>query len=100
MPPFPLDEFTLTALEHAINTRIEVGTEGEHIPVGGDFTLSRFLDFMSGYDGDRSIFTGHYIDGVPLYEHPDQVYSEHDVIRALIARVRELEADVARRGGA
>lgn len=102
LPPFPVDDFTLTQLEHALDTSIEVTDEGEHRCVGGEFTMSRLLDFLSGYEPDRATLIG-YTDtipgtdipvdnAVPIYESWDQHYHEHDVIRALIARVRELEA--------
>jgi hypothetical protein len=101
LPPFPTDEFTLTQLEHALDTSVEVLADGSYKPVGGEFTLSKFLDFMSGYDPERSTFVG-YTSGVcgegdpagaiPIYESWDQHYTERCVIRALINRVRELEA--------
>ncbi|WP_217349364.1 hypothetical protein [Mycolicibacterium fortuitum] len=100
LPPFPTDDFALTQLEHALNTCMEVTREGEHRCVGGEFTLPRLLEFLSGHDPDRATLIG-YTDtipgtdipmdhAVPIYESWDQHYSEHDVIRALIARVREL----------
>lgn len=103
LPPFPTDDFTLTQLEHALNTSIDFDGDGNRITVGGDFTLPQFLDFMSGYDPERATLVGHTSgvlwnglpdpDGqIPIYEGWDEHYSEHDVIRALIARVRELEA--------
>lgn len=101
LPPFPTDDFTLTQLEHALNTSIEVLEDGSHQPVGGEFTMSKFLDFMSGYDPERSTLLG-YTAGVcgegdpagaiPIYASWDQHYTEHCVMRALIARIRELEA--------
>jgi hypothetical protein len=100
LPDFPVDDFTLDQLEHALNTAVEVTDDGEFELVGGEFTLSRFLQFMSGYDPERSSFVG-YVDGLPgapgffgeptpMYEHWDASYSESDVIRALIAEVRRL----------
>ena len=95
LPPFPVDDFTLDQLEHALNTCITITDDGEWKPVGGEFTMPKFLHFMSGYDPERSTFVG-YGDlastgnDIPIYEHWDQVYSEHCVIRALIAEVRRL----------
>jgi hypothetical protein len=100
LPPFPTDDFTLTQLEHALNTCVDgppVIPFSDDAPgeprklVGGEFTLSQFLDFMSGYDPKRSTLIGD-AEGIPIYESWDQRYGEYDVIRALIARVRELEA--------
>lgn len=100
LPPFPVDDFTLDQLEHALNTAIEVADDGQWKPVGGDFTLSKFLQFMSGYDPERATFIGHvggipgaenlFDNPVPMYESWDQSYSEHDVIRALVKEVRRL----------
>lgn len=106
LPPFPVDDFTLDQLEHALNTAIDYTEDGERICVGGEFTMSKFLDFMSGYDPDRSTLIGHTdtIPGteiptdhaVPIYEHWDQHYSEHCVMRALIAEIRRLRTEEAR----
>lgn len=102
LPPFPVDDFTLTQLEHALNTSIEITDDGERRCVGGEFTMSRLLEFLSGSDDTRATLIG-YTDtipgtdiphdhAIPIYESWDQHYHEHDVIRALIARIRELEA--------
>lgn len=79
LPPFPTDHVTLAQLEHALNTSIEIVRESWR-RVGGDYTLSDLLDRMSGYD--------------PATRTPTrrQHYSDHDVIRALVGRIRELEA--------
>jgi len=101
LPPFPVDDFTLDQLEHALNTCVEVTDEGPWKRIGGDFTLSDYLHFLSGYDPERRTFIG-YIGGVPgadnlfdgnaipAYESWDPSYSEHDVIRALVAEIRRL----------
>ena len=102
LPPFPVDDFTLTQLEHALDTSVEVADDGERRYVGGEFTLPRLLDFLSGYDPERATLIG-YTDRIPgtdiptdhsiaIYESWDQSYSHEDVICALIARIRELEA--------
>jgi hypothetical protein len=105
LPPFPVDDFTLDQLEHALNTSIEVTDEGKHRCVGGDFTMAQFLSFMSGYDPERQTLIGytdtipgtdiHHDNAVPIYESWDQHYHEHSVIRALIAEVRRLRGAVA-----
>lgn len=100
LPPFPTDDFTLSQLEHALDTTLASPmqmpfsdvTPGTRTLVGGEFTLAQFLDFMSGADDERATYVGD-ADGVPVYRSWDQRYSEHDVIRALVARIRELEHD-------
>jgi hypothetical protein len=66
-----------------------VDDDGNHTLVGGDFTLSKLLDFMSGSDPDRAHLIG-YAGDVPIMEAWDQHYSVNDVIRALVAEVRSL----------
>lgn len=85
LPPFPTDDVTLHMLERAVNTTVDARDEGE-------FTLPQLLDFLSNYEPGRSIDTGDRIDGIPLFVHPDQIYSESDVIRSLITTVRDLRA--------
>ncbi|QNN98925.1 hypothetical protein PBI_MOVA_93 [Mycobacterium phage Mova] len=102
LPPFPVDDFTLTQIEHALDTCIEITDDGEHRCVGGEFTLSELLDFLSGHDPERATLIGytdtipctdmHHDHAIPIYESWDPRYSEHDLIRALVARIRELEA--------
>lgn len=97
LPDFPVDDFTLDQLEHALNTcvagpvSLPFGGEPEEPRklVGGEFTLSQFLDFMSGHDPRRATLVGE-VDGIPIYESWDRRYSENDVIRALIAEIRRL----------
>lgn len=98
LPNFPVDDFTLDQLEHALNTCIDgpvtMPFSDESAPsrlVGGEFTLSKFLDFMSGEDPERSTLVGE-VEGVPIFEAWDPRYSEHDVIRALITEVRHLRS--------
>lgn len=73
-------------------TSVEVAEDGEYRCVGGEFTLSTFLKFMSGYDPERASHVG-YVGDVPMYEVWDEQYSEHDVLRALVAEVRRLRSE-------
>lgn len=109
LPPFPVDELTLNQLEHALGTCYgEVDPEtGNHELVGGEFTLSQFLDFMAGTMGhdpnavllqegrDESELPewerGRWANA-PIYEDTRLHYTEHSVIEALIAEVRRLRA--------
>ncbi|SLH06734.1 hypothetical protein [Mycobacteroides abscessus] len=91
LPPFPINDATLAQLQHALRTSVAVDDEGNRSCVGGDFTLPQLLDFYSGADESRSTLVG-YAGDTPIYECWDQRYSEHDVMLALIQRVRELES--------
>lgn len=101
LPDFPVDDFTLDQLEHALNTCIDGPmsipfTDEPEAPrklVGGEFTLSQFLDFMSGHDPKRATLVGE-VDGIPIYESWDRHYSESNVMRALIAEIRRLRITV------
>lgn len=85
MSDFPVDDLTLDCLEHALNT--SRGLDGL---VGGEYTLSQFLDFMSGYNpSNRTVMSG------DVYELHDVLLSEQDVIRALLAEVRRLRRSTA-----
>jgi hypothetical protein len=68
--------------------------DGERVHHGGDYTLAELLDFLSGYDPTLSVpldtAPGPFGDDVEWTEYPFPVYSEHDVIRALVAEVRRL----------
>ena len=97
LPPFPVDDFTLDQLTHALGACLgDQREDGSHEIVGGEFTMPMFLSFMSRYDPDRSTFVGlvgdpmGFGEQVPMYEHWDQHYSEHDVIRSLVDEVRRL----------
>jgi hypothetical protein len=97
LPPFPLDDDVLDRLEEAIGTCYgAMRGDGTHELVGGEFTLSALLDFYSGYDESKLIDLGTAPDpmgfghDVQWTEYPDPVYTERDVMRALIREVRRL----------
>jgi hypothetical protein len=75
LPPFPTDDTTLTHLEHALND--------------GEFTVNELLDFLSGVDGSNAVLMG-TSGWLPVYDI-GTCYSTADVMRALIARIREME---------
>lgn len=99
---FPVDDVTLDALEHALGGAltfegVENHEDGPRL-VGADMSVSKLLDFLSGYDesklGPLTLDDGHDVDG--WVEYPDPLYHRDDVIRALIAevrRLREVESD-------
>lgn len=96
--PFPVDDATLLAVEHALGARLTVNDAGEHVVVGADYTLSKLLEFLSAYNPAQV---------VPLrdedgYEIPnwveyvgEPVYTRDCIIQALIAEVRRLRSVVS-----
>ena len=95
MSAFPVDDLTLTHLEHALDARLAVDEQGKHQVVGADFSMLKLLEFLSGYDPTKV---------TPLldedgYERPNwveytgpPVFTRDCVIRALIAEVRQLRS--------
>lgn len=86
LPPFPVDDFTLDQVEHALGGAFTVDDDGTHRLGGADFSLSRLLDFLSGYDPNRLEAT----DDPDVFVYEGAVYHPNDVIQALIAEVRRL----------
>lgn len=89
---FPVDDFTLDQIEHALDGAYTVDPDGTQTLVGADFSLSQLLDFLSGYDPSRlAQAVNDYDTPIPdVFEYPDAVYHPNDVIRALITEVRRL----------
>jgi len=52
--PFPVDDFTLDQVEHALDARLTM-VDGEPVVVGADFSLPKLLEFMSGYDPSKVV---------------------------------------------
>lgn len=94
LPEFPVDDSMLDRLEHALGTCWTYNDDGERVHHGGDYTLAELLDFLSGYDPALEIPLGEgpglFGDDVEWTEYPFPIYSEHDIVRALIAEVRRL----------
>jgi hypothetical protein len=95
---FPVDDVTLNAIEHALQgCWVAVDPDGTHHWGGSDYSLSQLLNFLSGYDSDKLELleegegTGWH--DAPIYTYPEAIYSEHDVIRALIDEVRRLRGE-------
>ena len=91
LPPFPVDDFALAAVEHGLDACLNEDNEN----IGSEFSLHEVLDFYSGYDPSQEVVLeaeadtpfgrltiSEYVGG-PIYHH-------NDVIRALIAEVRRL----------
>lgn len=92
LPDFPVDDFTLAAIEHALDARLSYDDDGNCVVVGADYTIPKLLDFLSGYDegmvvpllDDDGYEIPHHV------EYPGSIYSRDDLIRALIVEVRRL----------
>lgn len=107
LPPFPTDESTLLAVEHALggaltfdrpdHVRYDSDDEGPWL-VGAEYSLATLLDFLAGCTGrDPNEELIRPADpSLPGYAGAEMVYdtrihySEHDLIRALIAEIRRL----------
>lgn len=105
MSPFPVDDATLLAVEHALGGALTferpdsapLDDEGPWL-VGADYSLAGLLDFLAGCTGrDPNEVVLREADptlpgfmGAEIVEDTRTHYSEHDVIRALIAEVRRL----------
>jgi hypothetical protein len=107
LPPFPLDDSTLLAIEHALGASLtyerpdhalsDSNDEGPWL-TGADYSLGTLLDFLAGATGrdpnEVLIRTGDPErpgwDGAEIVEDTRPHYSEHDLIAALIAEVRRL----------
>jgi len=77
----PLDDTSLTLLEEALDAALD----GDGAVVGAEFTLSRLLDFWSGYDPAKLVQCGENV-----YEYPEPTLHYTDLIRALVAEIRRL----------
>jgi hypothetical protein len=110
LPPFPVDDVTLSAIEHALDSVLTYeGENGERLDeprrIGAEYGLAELLDFLGGTTGDEGMYrigpNGERIDadeaarddalGLDQWwmdERPH--YHPNDVIRALIAEVRRL----------
>jgi hypothetical protein len=121
LPPFPTDDATLMAVEHALDYCLTFeGEDGEELDeprgVGAEYSLPALLDFLSGTiedpDGVVTLIAGdpekHDLDialgitgvgpfgigpNTPIYVDPRQHYTERDVILALINEVRRLRGE-------
>lgn len=94
LPPFPVDDLTLTSLKHALQATLTFDDDGNPVITGAEYDIHSLMSFLSGYDPTKV---------VPLldddgYEIPDatrydgQLYTERCVISALVAEVRRLRA--------
>lgn len=118
LPPFPVDDATLLAVEHALAgmltfDRPEGSDHADSGPylVGAGYSLGTLLDFLAGTTGrdpnEELIQAGRDETDLPEWERGRDWssaevvydtrphYSEHDLIRALITEVRRLRMEGA-----
>lgn len=113
LPPFPVDDATLLAVEHALGAALtfdrpeeaDLSDAGPYL-VGAEYSLGALLDFLAGATGrdpnEELIQAGRDEDDLPEWERGRDWsnaeivfdtrphYSERDLISALIAEVRRL----------
>jgi hypothetical protein len=94
LPPFPVDDVTLLAVEHALDACLSYDEATEQFTnVGSDYSLDQLCEMLSGVDPTKWVPSvdddGFEIPG--MVEYPDgPIYHPNDIIRALIAEVRRL----------
>jgi hypothetical protein len=92
--PFPVDDLTLDALEHAMGGAFTVDEDGTHHLVGADFSVNQLLDWLAGIDRDNDAILELLSDPedprLPVYYDPRPQFHYTDIIRSLIAEVRRL----------
>jgi hypothetical protein len=105
LPPIPLDDLTLDAIEHALGACLTYdGEDGETLDeprlIGAEYQLATLLDFLSGAVGEDpngyQLEPGDVrlpgIEGAEVWMDTRPHYSEKDLIAALVAEVRALRA--------
>src|SRR5690242_2151591 len=108
LPPFPVDDATLLAVEHALGAALTydrpdhaLSDSADNGPwiVGAEYSLSQLLDFLAnstGRDPNEELIREadperpDTWEGAAIVYDTREHYSEHDLIRALIAEVRRL----------
>lgn len=95
MSDFPVDESTLNNIKHALGARLDDIGDGNPVVVGADFTLSRLLEFYSGYDPSTNVSLGEMdtpFGRGEVDEVQGEMYTVNDVLSALIAEVERLRS--------
>lgn len=97
LPPFPTDDVTLAAVSHALGGSLTFEGASEDGPrlVGADYSLSKLLEFLSGYDESlcRPLLNEYDQPVADWVEYPGPIDHVHDVIAALIAEVLRLRSE-------
>lgn len=86
---FPLDDSTLSFLKSCLRTTIEIDADGNPQTPDGQFTISQALGFLSGVGDNPAVAVRPGFDEVRA-----SVWSESDLIEALIHEVERLRAIV------
>lgn len=102
LPDFPVDDFTLTGLEHALGYYLVHDPDAdpdEPFPFkgdGADYSLHEFLDFMAGATDDEGelLPESEWINQIPTYMFAKPRYTYRDVIKSLIDEIRRLRGDI------
>lgn len=93
LPPFPVDDVILDAIEHSLQGYFTVDEDGEHCWQGSDMQMFDVFDFLAGYDPSKVVPAVNEYD-TPIPDVVEYVggplYGERDLILALIAEVRRL----------
>lgn len=105
LPPLPLDDVTLDAIEHALDAYLTYeGENGEELDeprlAGAEYQLTGLLDFLAGAVGKDP--NGYLLEpgdvripglaGAEVWMDTRPTYSERDLIRALVAEVKRLRS--------
>lgn len=81
---FPIDDITLDAVEHALGGWLRCTDPDNPELVGADYSLHQLFDFLSGHNEELDYEEDEYTI------RTQQIYSEKDLILALIAEIRRL----------
>lgn len=97
-PAFPTDEVTLSLLEHALGGVIDDGGG----VTGADMNVGQLLEMLSPRMDETEVERRHDVASIVGDEVVDLtdlgwVYHRDDVIRALLAKIRELQHETGKK---
>jgi hypothetical protein len=106
LPPFPVDDATLLAVQHALNACTSFDENGTRETVGAEYTLPELLDFLSNTSGpdpdgrlidagDARVFG---FEGAEVWLDTRTRYSDYDVIASLVAEILRLRSSAGASG--
>jgi hypothetical protein len=91
--PLPVDDEALSHYKHALGASFALDEEGNHIVVGAEFTINDLLDFYSGFDPETDTMFEGFVGGMEMTSATKPVYSEKDLICALIGEIERLRSE-------